>query len=322
MAPGLKPTSGAPPSRKRRLSDSEKPKTITPSDPSSLKKTRDLPNLTECQACGSRTDTAKGKNRIQTLYSEWRIVLLCPRCYHRVVSSQICSYCFKAASDDCFSCSQCKRSIHKTCFLNYKSIPPWSYSIRGSEFTVCIDCWVPKQIARKRGILRRNRKAKNSSVLDGRDDEGAKLLEDVVKDANCAMEKKVEVAVKARETAVKKAVVAKRAVELARDALEECDDAELAFRLHRAMNSSPRILKNRILGDQNGLDPVIARNRPFSCLKPTEIVYARHRKKITEIVYTRRRNKPNEMVYVRRGRKPTKPWVMLVTHAKITQTED
>ncbi|XP_017972018.1 PREDICTED: uncharacterized protein LOC18608347 [Theobroma cacao] len=307
MAPGLRTTSGTPPSsRKRHLSDCAKPTTPPPLDLSSPKKTRDLPNLTECQACGSRTDTANGKNRIQTLYSEWRIVLLCSRCYHRVDSSEICSYCFKEASEDYFSCGQCKRSLHKTCFLNCKSVPPWSFSICGSEFTVCIDCWVPKQIARKRGNFRRNKKAKNSSILDNRDGGGAKLLESVVKDANYAMGKKVEAAVKAREMAVKKAIVAKRAVELASNALEECDDAELAFRLHRAMNSSPRISKNRILGDQNGLEFLIAGNRVFSGLKPTEIVYARRSQKPTQIVYAWCGNEPTEMVYVRRRKKPTK----------------
>ncbi|XVF01617.1 hypothetical protein REPUB_Repub04eG0104100 [Reevesia pubescens] len=291
-----------PSSRKRLLPDCCKPKTPTSPDPSPLKKTRDFPNLTECQACGSRIDNENGKNRIQTLYSEWRIVLLCPRCYHRVDSSQICTYCLKEASDGyCFSCGQCKRSLQKTCFLNYKYIPPWSYSVCGSEFTVCIDCWVPKQIAHKRGIFRRNRKAKNSSVSEARDGGVAKLLEDVVKESNC-VEKKVEAAVKAREISVKKAAVANRAVELANNALEECDDAELAFRLHRTMNSSPRISKKRIFCDQNGLEPLIAGSGAFSHLKPTEIVYARHRKKHAEIVYARHRNKLNEMVYVQRGK--------------------
>ncbi|XP_022763772.1 uncharacterized protein LOC111309138 [Durio zibethinus] len=334
MAPGLKTISDHPStSRKRLLSDSAKPKTPTPLNPYPLKKTRNLPNLTECQACGSRTDSANGKNRIQTLYSEWRIVLLCPRCYHRVDSSHICTYCFKEASDDCFSCEQCKRSVHKTCFLDYKSVPPWSYSVCGSEFTICIDCWVPKQIACKRGILTRNRKANNSRDSEVRNFGGAKLLEDVVKDANCSMEKKVEATVKAREMAVKKAVVAKQAVELASNALEECDDAELAFRLHRAMNSSPRISKNRNLCDKNGLEPLIAgSSRAFSCLKRPEIVYARRRKKpaeivyawcrkkASEIVYTPRRNKPNEMVYVQCGKKSHK--LVYKRHSKHSESKE
>lgn len=212
----------------------------------------------------------------------------------------------KKPSTNAFLVANVSVPFTKLVFLNYKSVPPWSYSVCGSEFTVCIDCWVPEQIARRRGILRRNRKAKNSSVSDVRDVGGEKLLEDVVKDANCAMEKKVEAAVKARETAVKKAVVAKRAVELASNALEECDDAELAFRLHRAMNSSPRISKNRILCEKNWLEPLIDGSWAFSHLKPTEIVYARRRKKPSEIVYARRRNKPNDMAYVGCGTKPPK----------------
>lgn len=156
------------------------------------------------------------------------------------------------------------------------------------------------------------------------------MLEDVVKDVNCVVQKKFEAAVKAREMAVKKADVAKRAVELANNALGEFDDAELAFRLHRAMNSSPRISRNRFLCDQNGLEPLVAGSKDFSRLKPADIVYSRREKNPVEIVYARRgkkpaeivyarrrmepshiiyarqRNKPNGMVYVRRGKKPHK----------------
>ncbi|GMI78743.1 hypothetical protein HRI_001543600 [Hibiscus trionum] len=303
-SPRITISDGPSTSRKRLLSDCAKPQTPLSLGQPPLKKTRELPNLTECQACGSRSDNASSKNQIQTLYSEWRIVLLCPKCYHRVDSSQICSYCFKEASEDCFSCAKCKRSLHKTCFLDYKSVPPWSYSVSGSEFTVCIDCWVPGKIAHKRGILRRERNAKSSRISEVKNGGAAKLLEDVVKDANRAMEETVEAAVKVRRVAVNKAVVAHQVVEL-----EKSDDAELAFRLHRAMNSSPRISKVRNLCNDNSIDTLIAgSSRTLSCLKQTGIVYARRRKKPAEmeprgIVYAHHRKKPVQMVYARRRKK-------------------
>lgn len=87
----------------------------------------------------------------------------------------------------------------------------------------------------------------------------SKSLSAILKDANCLVEKKVDAAVRAREQALKKAAVAKRASELASDALsmvaqrdesaakesgESAEDAGLAIQLHRAMNSSPRFSKN------------------------------------------------------------------------------
>ncbi|KAL4347353.1 hypothetical protein GQ457_17G010720 [Hibiscus cannabinus] len=222
-------------SRKQLLSGCAKPKTSLSLGHPPLKKIRELPNLTECQTYGSRSDNASNKNHIQMLFNEWHIVLLCPKCYLRVDSSQICSYCFKEASKDCCSCGKCKCSLHKTCFLDYKYVPPWSYSVYGSKFTVYIDCWIPEKIARKRGIFKRERNAKNSRILEVKNG-AAKLLEDVA-------------VVKARSVAVNKVLVIHQVVELSNNELEKCDDDELAFRLHRAMNSSPRISKDRNLSN-------------------------------------------------------------------------
>jgi hypothetical protein len=108
---------------------------------------------------------------------------------------------------------------------------------------------VPRPIAVSRGRRRKIRRTgKSGEALDG-----AKSLKDVAEDANCVAEKKIEAAARAREEALRKAVVARRAVELATNALDfvarrhesgekegVVDDAEMAFRLHRAMNSSPR----------------------------------------------------------------------------------
>ncbi|XP_038684804.1 uncharacterized protein LOC119984771 isoform X2 [Tripterygium wilfordii] len=102
----------------------------------------------------------------------------------------------------------------------------------------------------------------NARVLDEGD--CATSMEYVVKDANAVVEKKVKAAERAREVAPRKAVVglaARKAVELASNALDliakrdehgsvkgcdsddKIDDVELAFRLHRAMNSSSRSSK-------------------------------------------------------------------------------
>ncbi|KAK3414199.1 hypothetical protein EUGRSUZ_I02697 [Eucalyptus grandis] len=248
--------------------------------PSVPKKTRDLPNLSQCHACGSRIDLVDGKNRLQPLHSEWRIVLLCKKCLIRVESSVVCSYCFSETSDECFRCCACKRRVHKNCFLEYKNAAPWSYSCSGlgSEFSVCVDCWLPRSMAKLNGASKRRRSGGktdgravcglgHSRLLEDGDCCVMKCLEDVVKDANCVVELKNAAACKAKEKAHKKAVVAKRAVELASEALDmvantdessllaceegggDCDDKvvddeELAFQLHRSMNSSPRISKN------------------------------------------------------------------------------
>jgi hypothetical protein len=140
--------------------------------------------------------------------------------------------------------------------MKYRSVAPWSYSCSGEEFSVCVDCWVPRPIAVSRGRRRKiRRKDKSGEALDG-----AKSLKDVAEDANCVAEKKIEAAARAREEALRKAVVARRAVELATNALDfvarrnesgekegVVNDAEMALRLHRAMNSSPRTSRNLLV---------------------------------------------------------------------------
>lgn len=83
------------------------------------------------------------------------------------------------------------------------------------------------------------------------------VLQDVVK----GVEKAVAVAARARERALRKVAEARRATDLARAVLAarplsssatgapDIDDGELALRLHRAMNSSPRTSK--LLGFDN-----------------------------------------------------------------------
>ncbi|CAK9143403.1 unnamed protein product [Ilex paraguariensis] len=395
------------PSKKRLLADPKpEQRSVTASPDSALssdslsdrfkRKTRELPNLSDCHGCGLRIDNSNPKERLRTLDSVWRIVLLCKKCIKLVNSRQTCPYCFKeipGKETDYFQCGDCEHRIHRDCVVKFGGFAPWSYCSE-SEFSVCVDCWVPKllvnsirvferrknnnnnigleqgdsrvtgsskvleknkvassleymvkdancvvnsvrvferrkkknKIGLEQGdsrvtgsskILEKNkvasstecvvkdancvvnsvrvferRKKKNTIDLDPGDsrvtegdsrvtegnsrvleiNKGAKSLENVVKGASCVLEKKINVAAKAKENALRKAVTAKRAVELANNALHlmakkdenwkrseslvtssgrtdntetrVVDDAELAFQLHRAMNSSPRISRN------------------------------------------------------------------------------
>ncbi|GAV81144.1 hypothetical protein CFOL_v3_24603 [Cephalotus follicularis] len=228
--------------------------------------TRDLPNLTECHACGFRIDTctrnpSNNSSRIQTLDSEWRVILLCTKCTSRVESSIICSYCFKESSDDtnCFRCRQCRRSVHRTCFQRHKFSPPWSFS--GPDFTVCVDCWIPKPLlSSKVRVLRGD----CTEIANYRDLE--------------AKRKRAAVASRALDMVV---VEAKN-----RNKKEVDEDAQLAFRLHRAMNSSPRILSNLLSTVVNSDVPSETSNTSNvgeDCLKPKKITIGK--------VYLRRRLK-------------------------------
>ncbi|XP_073003459.1 uncharacterized protein [Typha latifolia] len=210
-----------------------------PTSPTSLpltKKTRDLPDLSICHCCGLRPE----KNRVRALNSLWRILLLCKDCLSKIRSAKLCSYCLE--SDPTASsarCLRCSRRVHLRCvpreqrYLLPSQIDPNSFT--------CIDCCpIPNFLA------------KNNS------------LEELVREASSAAEKKAELAATARENAMKKAVVARSATERARGALgavvvgeegalstergQEVDpvvaDEELALQLHLAMNGSQRISRS------------------------------------------------------------------------------
>ncbi|KAA8545560.1 hypothetical protein F0562_020344 [Nyssa sinensis] len=289
------PSSSVPadyPSRKRLFANS-KPKqgssaassdSALSSDSSSdrfRKKTRDLPNLSDCHSCGLRINNTNPKDKLQTLDSVWRIILICKKCTKRVQSAELCSYCFhETAENDCYRCPDCERCIHKDCVVKYRDFAPWSYCCSESGFMVCVDCWVPKLLANSNKVKvhkRRRNKVVSEPCLVGDskvqvNGGGHKSPEDMVKDANCVVVEKMVVT--AKENMLRKAVVVKRAVESANAALDLAakkgdsgvknrsfvssssassttvvddtvvDDAELAIQLHRAMNSSPRISKN------------------------------------------------------------------------------
>lgn len=193
-----------------------------------------------------------------------------------VNSGQLCPYCFKDTPDlvpDCVRCCDCGRFIHQNCIVNYSASPPWSYSSSSSceesglGFSTCVDCWVPNllknsvKVCRNKGVTDKSgelpaTQSDPMASIKGNDD--VKSLEEAVNNSNTMVENKIAVAVKAKEKALRKAVVAREYGSKKGEGSVECinndsnvnevtrfvDDAELAFQLHRAMNSSPRISKN------------------------------------------------------------------------------
>ncbi|CAL9025689.1 unnamed protein product [Prunus brigantina] len=120
------------------------------------KKTRELPNLSECHSCHLRVDIANAnvKSKLHVLYSEWRIVLLCKKCFSRVESSELCSYCYStSSSQESFSCRQCHRKVHRHCDSEYRSVALLSDSCSAMEFSVCADCWIPESLVKWKRVV-------------------------------------------------------------------------------------------------------------------------------------------------------------------------
>lgn len=175
-------------------------------------------------------------------------------------SSQLCSYCLSEVGDKgCYRCCECGRCVHRECVS----------SCFGSEigFSVCVDCWVPELLANSNKVYKRRRDKKSAC---------RKSVQNAASVGKIAVEKKAAVAGKAKENALRGAIMARRAVELATGAIElvdkknerlvsrgnnACDAAdtavidvsELVFRLHRAMNGSPRLSRNLTLDNLNHL---------------------------------------------------------------------
>lgn len=244
------------PHRKRLLTDpnpkesfvTASPESTVSSDSSSdrfAKKTRELPNLSDCHGCAVRINYTNPRDRLQPLDSMWRIVLLCKKCTKRVKSGDLCPYCFTAVVDetDYFKCGDCHHSIHKDCV-----------SQNGSElgFSVCVDCWVPDAVANSIRVRKKKLRKKNNEACD----QAATLPEstNAVGETNELNSLGVAAVTKTSENVIRKAVVANNDVELAKGVLnvgaggkvegscekKAVDDAELAFMLHRAINGSTR----------------------------------------------------------------------------------
>ncbi|KAK1359310.1 hypothetical protein POM88_043784 [Heracleum sosnowskyi] len=240
----LKPTTKPPlpspsQSHKRLLVNSNpNPNFTTPSPQSSIssdsseddprKKTRDLPNLYDCHSCNRHVNFSNPSDKLRILESAWRVVLLCKECNRCVELGKDCSYCLSSVSGfECFKCGNCDRLVHKECVGKYGVCPPWSYCPVEMRFKVCVDCWVPNSVKSGKGVR-------------------FEVLEDCVREAECVAGKKFEVSVKAKEDALRKRDVARKAVDYASGVLKRdgLEDGELALQLHRAMNSSSRISRS------------------------------------------------------------------------------
>lgn len=256
--------------------------------PTRDKRTRDLPNLSDCHGCGVHINFSNPEERLRQLKSFWRIVLLCRNCRKMVNSGHLCPYCLKDTLEldsDCVKCSDCERSIHQKCIVHYSASPPWSYSSSqesGLGFSRCVDCWVPNSLKNSVKVRRKTEITGKSGELPATQSDpslpikgkgGVKSLEEVVNNANAKMVNKVKLAVRKKERPLRKAVLAKNAMLFANNALALAakensskkgeglaesinnvsnvnkvprfvGDAELAFQLHRSMNSSPRRSRN------------------------------------------------------------------------------
>lgn len=272
------------PSKKLLITDPKpKPALISASSSSATstpplipgKRTRDQPNLSDCHCCGHRIIHSNPKDRLQPLDSVWRIVLLCRKCRRSVCSGQTCPYCFQVTgnSGEFCTCRVCQRKIHKDCVRDYGKCTPWCYLGGGFEgFKVCVDCWVPELLKNSFQVLGRG---ENRGELKDKC-EGKYLLENVAQNGKCEVNKKVKKVAKVKEHVSRRSKGTIDEVDLVdpasdlfskndRDSfkagnsscsgeIEVLDDAELAIKLHRVINSSPRILRGKSLGNPNDLD--------------------------------------------------------------------
>lgn len=180
----------------------------------------------------------------------------------------------------------CERKIHKDCVKGYGNCTPWCYLGVGLEgFRDCVDCWVPELLKNSIRVFGRS---ENKGGLKDKG-EAKDLLENVVQDGKCEVEKKVKRVAKPKEQVLRRAKGAMNAVDLAdgasdllakkdRDSskagnsncsgtIEVVDDAELAIQLHRVINSSPRILRGKSLVNSSTLDALNIRDWKGLCYK-------------------------------------------------------
>lgn len=196
-------------------------------------------------------------------------MLLCRKCRRSVSSGQTCPYCFQVTgnSGDLCTCRVCHRKIHKDCVRDYGKFTPWCYLGAGFEgFRVCVDCWVPELLKNSVQVLGRS---DNTGLKDK--GEGEYLLENMEQNGKREVDKKVKKAGKGKEQVSRGAKgpigegnlmdgssgsLSKNDRDSMKAGNSNCsgetevpDDAELAIQLHRVINSSPRILRGKPLGN-------------------------------------------------------------------------
>uniref|UniRef100_A0A7N0ZWU9 Uncharacterized protein n=1 Tax=Kalanchoe fedtschenkoi TaxID=63787 RepID=A0A7N0ZWU9_KALFE len=247
------------------------------------RKTRDLPNLAECHSCGLRVNTSNGKDKLRILDSEWRVVLLCRKCCRRAAHGEMCTYCLGevGGEGERFKCGECRSCVHKDCLVMFSDSAPWSY-FDWSSVDVCVDCWLPSRVRKMRDVQGGRRRVSGNYLGSGKKlmefgvkgdlENGLEKRAQLVVKPQMAYEdreksmrqteyedrekSKRQTAYKDKEKSLRKGLVEKVDVGKEKCGLvyvssaelgqkrKGVDDAELAFQLHRVMNSSPRILRN------------------------------------------------------------------------------
>ncbi|KAG6531272.1 hypothetical protein ZIOFF_005076 [Zingiber officinale] len=130
--------------------------------------TQQAPDRFCCHSCGHPFPSDEdGGDHIVHLRSQWRVVLLCGVCLHRVKSAALCSYCFSPITDveRSLSCLRCSRQIHLRCgVIEHRCIGPWRL-VPGS-FT-CIDCCaIQKRCGRN--LVEETRICPDNAVMEAR----------------------------------------------------------------------------------------------------------------------------------------------------------
>ncbi|KAJ6803735.1 uncharacterized protein M6B38_189805 [Iris pallida] len=204
-----------------------------------------LPSLTNCHSCGQTlTD-------LQTLDSQWRIVLLCVECLRLIRIAAKCSYCFSSLDDadggdpPSILCRHCSFRVHASCVPRQRRL--FSPSDLDPDSFACVDCCP----------LRSRNHVFSSSISD-------LTVDGLVKEAK----RKGTIAARAKEKAEEKALIASTAADKAKKALVAAvtkpgetlpapaavavRDEELALQLHLAMNGSQRISRGGNRGRKGG----------------------------------------------------------------------
>lgn len=171
-----------------------------------------LYSLFNCRSCGRHfpaKNPSQPPTNLQTLESQWRVVLLCDDCLLLVRTAAVCSYCFSrvAVADPFLDCHRCSRRVHVGCVPAHRRL--FGLDLDNESFA-CVDCC---PLSRPR-----SKKAPGFSVT-------RVMVEELAREA----ERKGVAAAVAKGKAEEKVRIAKVAAERAKKALYAV--TKLTFRL-------------------------------------------------------------------------------------------
>ncbi|KAJ6811124.1 uncharacterized protein M6B38_155300 [Iris pallida] len=101
-----------------------------------------LYSLFNCRSCGCHfpaKSPSQPPTNLQTLESQWRVVLLCDACLLLVRTAAVCSYCFSpvAVADPFLDCLRCSRRVHVGCVPAQRRL--FGLDLHNESFA-CVDC--------------------------------------------------------------------------------------------------------------------------------------------------------------------------------------